>query len=176
MDGPRRIAVRELSFAVTGPDGPDKETLAFPRYYHEIIADGTRYYAMDAHQQRYLLRPLHPKGFAAESPGAGLFSDYTWGEIILRGGREYVKDAKSTGRYLGAELIDGLRCDKIQTRSNGTIYWIGQNDRFIRRVEANIGHPMHLIESYTIHQIGGVIPSSEFAITVPSGVRRVDEF
>jgi hypothetical protein len=176
MDGTRRIAVRELAFTVSGPAGREKEALAFPRYYHEIIANGSSYYALDAYQRRYVLHPLPPKGVTAEKSGAGIFGDYTFGDIVLSGGRQYVSNAQTSGKFLGEEIIDAIGCDKIQTRSNNVVYWIGRQDGLIRRVETALTPLMRIIESYTNFEIGGVIPPEEFAIKPPEGAQQVDSF
>jgi outer membrane lipoprotein-sorting protein len=173
-NGLRRYAVRELSFTITGPDGPDKDALALPRYYAEIIADGRRYYVLDVSKTRYILKTLHAKGVTAEEQSSGVFADYTFADILLSGGADYVKAAQAGGKYLGQQVIEGTVCDKIQIRKTNGLIWIGQKDGLIRRVESNLGTSMRLIESYTLRKIDGQIPASEFAIKPPPNAERVE--
>src|SRR5207244_13188334 len=125
------------------------------RYYHDIVADGSRYYVLDDYQRRFVLHPLHPQGFVAEQQSAGIFADYSFGGILLSGGRDLVSAARTSGKFLGEEVVEGTRCDKIQVRTSKVVYWIGQEDGLIRRTESELTPPMRIVESYTIVQIGG---------------------
>jgi hypothetical protein len=186
FDGPRHIAVHELSFSVTGPDGPIKEAFAYPRYYHDIVADGKDYYVLRSDQKEFILHKLNAKGVVAEDEGAGIFSDFTFGALLLSSGDKKLVALVTGGNLLGTQVLDNVVCDKVEitesfelpdgTKHNAKdIYWIAHKDGLLRRFETK-SPGSDIIESYNIKQIGGVISPSEFLIKPPATAKQVDSF
>jgi hypothetical protein len=175
-DGPKRMAIRQLSFAVEGPEGKDKDALAFPGYYHDVVADGHQYYVLDRYQAEYLLHPLNPKGVAKETVSAGVFADDTVGNILFEGGSFYISNARKGGKYRGNEKVRGVDCAKLWVAGNRTTYWIGLKDSLIRRCETQLDPPMTIIEDYTFHSVNRPVPSTAFSISPPASASLVRKF
>ena len=101
-------------------------------------------------------------------------------ELLVNHPREFMLDGVTSGRYVGAESINGVACEHLaftQERMNWDL-WVG-SDNLPRRISMSYpngdgGPRMGVTANLTKWELGAKLSADDLAVSVPKDSRSID--